>query len=407
MFRLTNPIQHYPWGSPRDIPAFCGFAADGQPQAEMWIGAHPSAPSVATPATVVIDPDLSGPIRLDHAISADPAGLLGAEVAERFGERLPYLVKLLAAAKPLSLQAHPSSEYARLAHAREVAAGTPAAERNYPDAFHKPEMLVALVPTLALAGFRHPDDAAHGLERIGGAAVADVVGALRGPGTDAARVRAGFEAALALPVEAVARVIAELRTMPLEFIFDGVLAEDIARILIEHYTDAGVVASFLLNAVDLAPGEGLYVDAGVVHAYVDGFGLEVMAASDNVLRAGLTTKRVDIDELMAIVDFEPAPAHIVRPTAQWAGVRSVEEHYATPAADFALTVLNVSSVTQEVSSSVSAGPRVVICLDGVVQVEDSFGRIALARGESALVADSAGSVRLAGTGRAAVVGVGA
>lgn len=403
MFRLVNPVQYYAWGSTDDIPAFLGMTADGRPHAEMWIGAHASAPSIAVPASPVArtgSPSDVAPLALDRALADDPGALLGADALARFGERLPYLVKLLAAGKPLSLQVHPTAEYAREAFARERSAGVPDDERNYADDQHKPEMLIALVPTLALAGFRDPEDAARGLEAIDGPGIGGVIAALRGPGEPAERVRTAFAAALALDPGDVAGALVRIEAAGAE---PGPTALGIASILVDHYADPGVVASFLLNSVELAPGEGLYVGAGVVHAYVRGFGIEVMASSDNVLRAGLTVKRVDVPELMNIVDTTPGPAHLVRPVAVEAGgVRD----YDTPADDFHLVFVTApgGADSDPVPVPSAGGPRVVVCLDGTVEAIASGGRVALGRGDVAFVGHDDGELRLGGVGTAAVVG---
>ena len=154
MLPLRNPVQHYDWGSTTAIPQLLGVAPDGRPQAELWLGAHPSAPSLA---------DVGGPPSarwrpLDRLVADEPRGLLGEEVVARFGPRLPFLLKVLAAARPLSLQTHPTLEQARAGYAREEAAGVPRAapQRSYKDRNHKPELLVALTPFDVLAGFRAP-----------------------------------------------------------------------------------------------------------------------------------------------------------------------------------------------------------------------------------------------------------
>ncbi|RMI03744.1 type I phosphomannose isomerase catalytic subunit, partial [Cellulomonas triticagri] len=194
MLRLANPVRHYPWGSTDALPGLLGLPPDGRPCAEIWVGAHPAAPSVVLdPPGRDGAPGTAAP--LDVLVREHAPGLLGARVRDRFGDRLPYLVKLLAAVRPLSLQVHPGAERARRRHAEEVAAGVPAAERRYPDPWHKPELLVALAPTLALAGLREPDEAADLLERLpahGGEALVDVVAALRAPGPAEDRLRRGL-----------------------------------------------------------------------------------------------------------------------------------------------------------------------------------------------------------------------
>lgn len=401
MWRMINPVQHYGWGSTGDIPGVLGVVPDGHPYAEMWFGAHPSAPSLAVEVVSTIAPgrstDAVQVIPLDEVITARPDAVLGAAVTARFGPRLPFLSKLLSAAQPLSLQVHPNAEQARDGHDREVTDGVAPDYRNYPDGSHKPELLVALTPTRALAGFRSPVKAADAMDQLCVPGLAPVIALLRGPGTYAARLSSAFAAILGLSADVHRAVTSTLERHP----GDGPLA--ITRDLASSYpADPGVVASLLLNSVSLPPGLGLYVPAGTVHCYVSGFGVEVMAASDNVLRAGLTPKRVDVPELLSLVDFEPSPAHVVRADVTWSGAGLTVQRYVTPAPDFELTVIEVRA-TAPIPVPGEGGPRTVVCLDGVATVSGATSTCGIGAGEAVLFGDADGELRLSGQARLAVV----
>jgi mannose-6-phosphate isomerase len=425
VLRLENPVRHYAWGSTDALPALLGRAPDGRPHAELWLGAHPAAPSAALRtsrgAAPVVRP-------LDALVTADPAGILGDGVRAAFGDRLPYLVKLLAAQRALSLQVHPDAPRARRRHDEETAQGVRPAQRSYPDPWHKPELLVALAPTLALAGLRAPEEAATALAGLGtvgrgtvgrgtvgrgaGEAVADVIAALRAPAPADVRLRTALSRVLALPDAAVAHVTSALTSEDPRpgSAGGGAGPLQVARLLAAQFPgDRGVVASFLLHPVALAPGEALFVDAGVLHCYVAGVGLEVMAASDNVLRAGLTDKRVDVGELLAVVRTDPGPPPVLRPVPAAWGDGLVRRHYAGTAAEFALDLVDVdvedTAGVPAAAVATAGGPRAVLGLAGAVTVSTREGRCAVGAGESVLVPDADGPLRLAGRGRVAVVGV--
>lgn len=409
MWRLVNPVQHYGWGSTDDIPAVLGIAPDGHPQAEMWFGAHPSAPSVAIEVVSTYTPgqpcDLTV-VPLDEVVATWPDVVLGPEVVGRFGPRLPFLTKLLSAARPLSLQVHPDAAQAHDRHEREIEAGVPLEVQNYPDASHKPELLVALASTVALAGFRDPSEAAASVSSLGVVGLAPVVALLTGAGTAGDRTGAAFEAVLGLTSDlasAVTDVLVAHADDP-TWGGDDVSLAIATTLAVSYPGDPGVVASLLLNPVVLEPGCGLYVPARTVHCYVSGFGVEVMAASDNVLRAGLTSKRVDVPELLSLVDPRPAPAHVVRPEVTWSATGLTAQRYATPAPDFELTVVDVHSTTPSVLPG-TWGPRTVVCLEGTATVTGAVTSCGVGAGEAVLLGDADGDLRLSGQARLAVVRV--
>lgn len=421
MLRLSGRVQYYPWGSVSAIPEFLGFSPDGRAYAEIWFGAHPSAPSLAIPATSLVPATgydrWSGKEPLDQTIALAPQEWLGAEIAGKFDGKLPYLVKLLAADRPLSLQAHPSIEQARTAYDQEREIGTPANERNYQDRNHKPEALIALTNILAYAGFRQPTEIAEDLQslasgllqedqnsvsRLAAQELGEIIDMLtQEQEAEPHRIEAGFVGALnmsAEPLAATLNMLSQREAVTLDRCPEDLQALDVARYVLDFYPgDNGVLAALFLNHVSLRPGEALAVGAGVVHCYVHGFGIEVMANSDNVLRAGLTSKKIDIPELVRILDFTPGDAQVIH------GRTGVVTEYSFPFQEFAVTIFE-PELSAAAWAVPSAGPRLVLGIDASVVVDGNEGHCALARGEALFVADSE-VVTIAGSGRAAVISV--
>lgn len=389
VLRLTNTVQPYAWGSTTAIPALLGREPDGSPQAEMWIGAHPSAPS-----------DAEG-VRLDDAIAADPARFLGPDA----GDRLGYLLKVLAAAAPLSLQAHPDDATAARRFAEEEAAGVPidAPQRLYKDTSHKPELLFALEPFAAMAGFRSPLAARDLLAGLTLPALPpdsrelfdSLLAVLGSP--DA--LREATRLLLTAPAEVISPLVESVATACAE------LDDASARCVVElagHYPgDAGVLVSVLLNQVRLAAGEALYLPAGNVHAYLEGTGVELMASSDNVLRGGLTPKHVDVPELLRVLDFRELPPPLLEPR-----VASADELVFSPLADFALTVLTVRAGSGVDHVWERAVPRAVLVLEGSLTLSSAAGSLELTQGQTAFVTAAEHPLTITGEGRLAAAGPG-
>ncbi|MCB4207962.1 mannose-6-phosphate isomerase, class I [Arthrobacter sp. UM1] len=393
---LHNSVRDYAWGSPTAIPELTGTEPDGRPQAEMWIGAHPAAPSVV---------EHEGErIPLDELIARDPERVLGAPTAQRFGA-LPFLAKLLAADHPLSLQVHPSIEQAEAGFSAEEAAGVPldAPHRNYKDRNHKPEMVVALTRFEALSGFRDPAETARLLSAVRGVLPEGSAGARvladleRDLGNDdaGAALRAAFTRALTGndSSEAVGDVAAALSRAELG---EGPVAawrDEAATFLLlaeEYPGDPGALVALLANRVTLEPGEALYLPAGNLHAYLKGFGVEVMAASDNVLRGGLTPKHVDLDELSTTVRFEPLPVPRCVPEAEEfaAGTR---ELFLPPFDEF--SVERIAFAVDGSAPARTEGAAVVIVTEGSATVAGAR----LSRGQSAFLEASESAPAIAAT----------
>jgi mannose-6-phosphate isomerase len=381
VYPLTGVVRPYAWGSRTVLAELQGRPApsDG-PEAELWLGAHPGDPSTVT------GPD--GPESLATLIAGDPKGRLGAEVAGEFGARLPYLMKVLAAEAPLSLQAHPDADYARAAFAAQEA--DPGAPRNYTDAYHKPEMLVALTPFEALCGFRDPAASAAALAELGLPALEPVVAALR---TGPAGLDDAVRTLLTWPTEDRPGLIESVVARS-----DSSLVQELAR----HYPgDPGVLVALLLNHVKLAPGEAIWMPAGNLHAYLHGAGVEIMAASDNVLRGGLTPKRVDVDELLRVLRFEVLDDPILPSTEVAPGIVT----WRVPVREFALYRIRLDG-TRPPTPVPAAGPRIVLGTAGDVFVAGDHGTpVEVAPGSAAFAPAGVGVITVAGVGEVFVAAV--
>ncbi|MCX4526147.1 MULTISPECIES: mannose-6-phosphate isomerase, class I [unclassified Streptomyces] len=384
MDRLTNTIRPYAWGSTTAIPALLGVEPSGEPQAEMWMGAHPGAPSRLDRG--------SGETTLGEVIAADPERELGAAAVAKFGPRLPFLLKILAAGSPLSLQVHPDLAQARAGFADEEERGVPidAGHRNYKDPNHKPELICALTPFSGLCGFRPPQEAADLLAGLGVDSLKPYVDLLRAHPEEAA-LREVLTAVLGAERAETARTVHEAAAAADRL---GGPYEPYASLVHEYPGDPGVIAAMLLNHVELQPGEGMFLGAGVPHAYLDGLGVELLANSDNVLRAGLTPKHVDVPELLRIVRFESGDPALLRPEGD------VEEVYESPIDEFRLSRF-VLAPGGEPRVLPSGAPQILLCTAG----RPKAGDMTLAPGEAVFIPASEKS-ELSGTGtvfRATVV----
>jgi mannose-6-phosphate isomerase len=385
---LEPVIQPYAWGSHTAIAELQGRPAPtAEPEAELWMGAHPSAPSGVRRS--------GGRTTLDAVIAADPPGELGAACAARFGGRLPFLLKVLAADKALSIQVHPSRAQAEAGYREETERGLAPGDksRNYVDDWPKPEILCALTRFEVLAGLRTTADAAAllgalrvreleplaadlagadlagaGLARAGlagAAGPAALTGALGAILTWPAEGRAVLIAAVVAACERVARGDGEY----------AAAAAATVRIAGDHPGDLGIVASLLLRHAVLWPGEAVFLPAGAPHSYLHGTGVELLANSDNVVRAGLTPKHIDVPELLKLVD--PAAAvPVIEPRPAGACVLA----YDSPAPEFRL--YRAEPGTGGVALPGRGGPRIVLCTEGAALLRAESGTLELARGQS-------------------------
>ena len=388
---IRGAIRTYAWGSRTAIAEFTGRPAPtAHPEAELWLGAHPGDPARLE------GPD--GETSLLDAIAADPEGELGPAVRKRFGAVLPFLVKVLAADEPLSLQAHPSAQQAVEGFEREDRSGVPVNSpvRNYRDRNHKPEILVALTEFDALAGFR---PAARSVALMKALAVPglDPYIALLTDQSDAAGLRALFTTWITAPqpdIDALIPAVLEgavgyIRSGAKEFVTE---ARTVLELGERYPGDAGVLAALLLNRISLAPGEGIFLPAGNLHSYLHGVGMEVMANSDNVLRGGLTPKHVDVPELLRVLGFDPVPD--VRVGTRREGIEVI---YETPMAEFATSMLTLDEdhLGHEVDApSRHDGPQILVCTEGSVIARAKSDELRIDRGQAAWVAADDGPIRL-------------
>src|SRR4051794_5700670 len=369
MWPLTSAVRNYPWGSRTVIPELLGRPVPSeQPQAELWMGAHADNPSRL--------PDGRG---LDAAIAADPERLLGEAVVARFGGRLPFLMKVLAADAPLSLQAHPTTEQAEAGFAAEEAAGVPQDDptRTFKDPFHKPELLLALTTFEALCGFRPVEESLHCLAKLQLPEVKPTIAALARGG-----LRAAIPQLLALSGKRRTELVEAVATKAASFVAahdpEFINTYRWAASLAETYPgDPGVVISLMCNHLKLAPGEAVYLPPGNLHAYLSGAGIEVMASSDNVLRGGLTTKHVDLAALIEVLDFTDGRVPVIHPVLGPGGLR-----YPVPVEDFDLTRVQLDGRS---GSLATTGPQVLLCTEGSALLSSPDADLTLRQGASAFV----------------------
>ncbi len=382
---MRNRIRDYDWGSTSALALLQARTPSGGPEAELWMGAHPGAPS-----ELVLDDGSALP--LPDAIRADPQSLLGPDVVARFGPRLPYMLKVLAIERPLSVQVHPDADRARAAYREDGSS-------PYTDPFHKPEMLVALEPIEALFGFRHAAQAAELIGRLRCPRLQSLVDDLAGDGEEPARLHAALAVLVRWPMEDRAALVAEIAAAVVALHEAGEADYPdvygwLDRLIGLHPADPMVLAPLLLDLIRLSPGQSVFVPAGVPHAYLSGLGVEILAGSDNVLRAGLTSKAIAVDELLAVIDTRP-----LTPTA--APTTTLSEHeiaWRPPVPDFQLTRVEVPGADPVPGDPSVTGPQIVLCIRGKVQVAAGSRSVVLTPGFSAFVPASAGPLTFSGEG---------
>jgi mannose-6-phosphate isomerase len=380
--RISNAPRDYAWGSTTLLAELEAREPSGAPEAEVWFGDHPGSPAFVH----------DGSERTLDIWLREEATALGVP------ERLPYLLKLLAAGAPLSIQAHPSKAQAEEGFAREEAAGVPrdAPDRNYRDDNHKPELIVAVSERFeALAGLRDVSATRRLVAALGEAPGARAL--MRHlAGTDepeALRTTIGW----LLSGDAAAEVADLIAAIPAAQSEEFAAELALARHLAEAYpADPGVVVALLMNLVTLRRGEAIFVPAGVLHAYVSGLGVELMAASDNVLRGGLTAKHVDAGELLRVLDGAPSGPPLLAPRLLAPGV----ELFDAGVPDFALAAVTVGEGSRELELS---GTALALAVAGIVEITGASGaRATLQPGQALLATPVESPLVFAGAGRAFV-----
>ncbi|MCG9549773.1 mannose-6-phosphate isomerase, class I [Vibrio harveyi] len=391
IYTLNNPVKNFPWGSRTAIRDYFGIDNSNlEHQAEIWMGAHPSASSSISQVGV----DMS----LCDVIASNPDYWLGKETKENFSS-LPFLMKVLAAEEPLSIQVHPSKKAAELGFAKENEQGIPldAANRNYKDANHKPELVYALTPYLAMNGFREFAQIVANFDSINLPVLEDLFQPFK-QDPNPLTLAEFFAAILALKGEVKAQSISQLLNS-LKGIDKDHFAYQ-ASLLISRFShlypeDVGLFAPLFLNVIELQPGEAMFLYAETPHAYIHGLGVEVMANSDNVLRAGLTPKYIDVEELVKNTQFKPIAFDnlILKPTGNQMG----REIYPVPVKDFKFDVLN----PQNNMSLTISSPEILLCLSNQVTLITGMESRVLCKGESVILPASLGEYCISGKGSVA------
>jgi mannose-6-phosphate isomerase len=385
--KLANGIQPYAWGSTTALAEFLGRPSpEARPQAELWIGAHPVLPSRAVTA---------GGETLGELILGGPESALGREVVARLGAGLPFLLKVLAVAGPLSIQCHPNQDQARAGFARENRLGVPldAPQRNYRDSNHKPELIAALTPFTALKGFRPVAESLGRLRAIDTPLLTPALAALTQRGDSG--LESFYSRLMSFSSTASADVAAQAARTAAARRGDDLAWQWVFRLAERYPRDIGVLSPLYLNLVVLEPEQALYLPAGELHAYLDGLGVEIMANSDNVLRGGLTPKHVDVAELLSLLVFRAERPRILTPQGRADGARV----YETPADEFELGLVRVSGAPVSVGDA--HGVEILLVLDGRLRIMAESSSVDLLRGESAFVPAAAGAYHLEGDAQVA------
>jgi mannose-6-phosphate isomerase len=369
-------VQEYEWGSYTAIPELLGNDSPAKtPQAELWMGAHPKAPSKVK---------LNGRwMSLMKLIEKNPKDILGKEVAEKYSNRLPYLFKVLAAAKPLSIQAHPSLAQAKEGFIRENSLGIPfdANNRNYKDDNHKPECICALTFFWALNGFRKISGILALLEKICPQGLKSDLNNLRGE-PNSLGLKKFFQAIMTMSRAQQNQIIADAIINAQKFTEEDQAYKWMIDLHNEYPADIGVFSPILLNLICLKPGQAMFLPAGELHAYLDGVGIELMANSDNVLRGGLTPKHVDVPELLNVLNFEERELYILSPKES----NECERIYSSRAEEFVLSVITLKR-DLTCYSPTNRSVEILLCTDGEAIITDlgNNDKLAFGRGKSIII----------------------
>jgi mannose-6-phosphate isomerase len=374
VYPLRNPVQNYPWGSTSEIPELLGTPnPEKKPVAELWLGAHPKAPSIVLRERCEQS--------LVELVEAEPEAVLGADAVRRFGPRLPFLLKVLAAEKALALQVHPTEAQAVHGFQRENALGMrlDAPQRNYLDRFHKPELICALGPFECLVGFRSVKDIAAELKLLESQTIEeDIDSFARLQNSDA--LRRLFESIMSMERARQQRLVREVVEKAMAA--GGDLYRWIVELDRQYPGDIGVLSPLLLNLLRLHPGQAVYLAPGTVHAYLGGLGIELMANSDNVARGGLSARHVDRPEFLSLLRYDDRPGEPLDPVEVDGGL----DEYEVPAADFRLFRIRLERGVRYTSER-SRAVEILICTGGTGKLHvDACGPdYGIQRGDSFLV----------------------
>ena len=387
---LENPVQNYAWGSRSFIPDLLGEVSPAaDPMAELWMGTHPKAPSV-----VLLQDER---ISLLELIRRRPIDILGESVAKRFSNDLPFLFKVLAAAEPLSIQAHPNRDQAREGFANENLQKIPlnAFNRNYKDQNHKPEIICALEPFWALKGFRRVEEIVLLMDKIAARALEQDLSALR-KRPDKEGLKTFFRALIMMEKAPRTKALMEAAEQSEKLACDDPAFEWVVKLSESYPGDIGILSPILLNLVHLQPGEAMNIPAGELHAYLEGAGIELMANSDNVLRGGLTPKNVAVSELLNILSFKAGTARLLRPDQR----ADCEGVYETDTDEYNLSVLDIHE-GDFFKSPRKRSVEIMICIEGDARITDlGMGDVlSLKKGTSFIVPAAVEQYRIEGETR--------
>jgi mannose-6-phosphate isomerase len=382
VLKLENTIQDYAWGSQTAIAELLGHPSPSpEPQAELWMGAHPKASSLVL---------TGGEWRsLADAIAESPEDVLGERTAERFDGKLPFLFKVLAARQPLSIQAHPTLEQAKRGFAREnkqdIALDAP--NRNYRDENHKPEIICALTPFWAVNGFRPVEDLVAKFRRITSAELSNEIDRLEVQ-PDATGLERFFGDVMTMARERQTKTVAQTVELARERSGEDPTWDWVVKLNAQYPGDVGVLSPVFLNVVLLQPGQAMLLHAGQLHAYLDGLGIELMANSDNVLRGGLTPKHVDVPELLDVLNFAEKTIDVLTPGPDGTYPSDVDE--------FRLSVIEVNGDAPFVSAD-DRNVEIWICTAGEVRLTCAGDELEVPKGVSFVVPAAAAPYRIVGT----------
>jgi len=389
IYKLQNTVQKYDWGSPEWIPALLNQDnPSNEPMAELWMGAHPKAPST------VMRPGAER--NLEEIIGEQPETVLGKKINEKFKGKLPFLFKVLAAENPLSIQAHPNKQQAEEGFLRENGFGIPLDDfyRNYKDDNHKPEIICAMTDYIAMRGFRPLEQIRTEFMVI----FSDISHPFYVPRADVTgdeeqeELKCFFESILSVDederIQLIDHALNYIKNKELHYIW--------MRKLNEKYPgDVGVLCPLFLNVLKLEPGEAMYLPAGELHAYLHGLGIELMANSDNVLRGGCTKKNIAKDELLKVLRFESVIPEIYHPAPDLNG----EIIYPSPAEEFRLSAIELRN-DKEYSNSHITSAEILLCTEGGGTLSSGKDeQVILKKGESAVIYADTGSYTLSGEGK--------
>ena len=384
---LKNTVQKYAWGSTTAIQGLIGEKKfSNEPVAELWMGAHPKAPSMV---------NYKGQwISLADLIAQNPQAILGEKVAKKFNNQLPYLFKVLAATKPLSIQAHPGLELARKGFENENKQGISinAAHRNYKDDNHKPECICALSSFWALYGFRKIDDILSLMGKICPVGLNSEITRLKKQ-ADARGLKLFFTALMSMDTEQKKRVIDEATLNAKQLSEENSAFHWMTKLSKQYPLDIGILSPLFLNLIELKPGQALFLPAGELHAYLKGVGIELMANSDNVLRGGLSPKHIDVPELLKVLNFKPRHVLFLKAKRK----KKTERIYESFAEEFVLSAISITEGELYRDSNLKSA-QILLCTEGEARLADRASQhiLHIEKGGSVFVSAAAISYTIKG-----------